>query len=173
MLCDGQPVRACLSLALDCADRRIEGLGDASVMQALQRAFIAAGAFQFRSRRATSDCEPWIGPPNLLWFWAALRQIYAINAAPRPAFALCVSPATRARRCGHSDAVNATRTTSFSLGLASRSTTIVARACDRSEPCHCRAFPTFMARSRNLRRMILPVAVIGRLSTNSTARGYW
>jgi carbon-monoxide dehydrogenase small subunit len=49
VLSDGQPVRACLSLALDCADRRIdtiEGLGEAPIMHALQRAFIAAGAFQ-------------------------------------------------------------------------------------------------------------------------------
>ena len=49
VLSDGQPVRACLSLALDCADRRIdtiEGLSEAPIMHALQRAFIAAGAFQ-------------------------------------------------------------------------------------------------------------------------------
>lgn len=49
VLADGQPVRSCLSLALDCDDRRIdtiEGLADQPVMQALQRAFIAGGAFQ-------------------------------------------------------------------------------------------------------------------------------
>jgi aerobic-type carbon monoxide dehydrogenase small subunit (CoxS/CutS family) len=49
VLADGRPVRACLSLALDCDDRRIdtiEGLNNRSVMQGLQRAFIAAGAFQ-------------------------------------------------------------------------------------------------------------------------------
>jgi len=49
VLSDGQPVRACLSLTLDCADRRIdtiEGLSEAPIMHALQRAFIAAGAFQ-------------------------------------------------------------------------------------------------------------------------------
>jgi carbon-monoxide dehydrogenase small subunit len=42
-------VRACLSLAFDCDDRRIdtiEGLNDQPVMQALQRAFITGGAFQ-------------------------------------------------------------------------------------------------------------------------------
>jgi carbon-monoxide dehydrogenase small subunit len=49
VLADGRPVRSCLSLALDCDDRginTIEGLTDQPVMQALQRAFIAGGAFQ-------------------------------------------------------------------------------------------------------------------------------
>ena len=49
VLADGKPVRSCLSLALDCDDRRIitiEGLAEEPVMQALQRAFIAGGAFQ-------------------------------------------------------------------------------------------------------------------------------
>ncbi len=49
VLSDSRPVRSCLSLALDCDDKRIdtiEGLGDQPVMQALQRAFIAGGAFQ-------------------------------------------------------------------------------------------------------------------------------
>ena len=49
VLSDSRPVRSCLSLALDCEDKRIdtiEGLGDQPVMQALQRAFIAGGAFQ-------------------------------------------------------------------------------------------------------------------------------
>ena len=49
VLSDGHPVRSCLSLALDCEDRRvdtIEGLTAHPVMQALQQAFITAGAFQ-------------------------------------------------------------------------------------------------------------------------------
>ena len=49
VLADGKPVRSCLSLAFDCDDRRIvtiEGLVEEPVMQALQRAFIAGGAFQ-------------------------------------------------------------------------------------------------------------------------------
>ncbi len=49
VLSDGRPVRSCLSLALDCEDRRvdtIEGLTAHPVMQALQQAFIATGAFQ-------------------------------------------------------------------------------------------------------------------------------
>lgn len=49
VLTDGRPVRSCLSLALDCDDKRIEtveGLSTRPLMQALQRAFIAAGAFQ-------------------------------------------------------------------------------------------------------------------------------
>ena len=49
MLSDSQPVRSCLSLALDCDDKRIEtieGLSNDPAMQALQHAFIAAGAFQ-------------------------------------------------------------------------------------------------------------------------------
>jgi carbon-monoxide dehydrogenase small subunit len=49
VLADGVPVRACLSLALDCEGREIEtldGLCDESRMQALQRAFVAPGAFQ-------------------------------------------------------------------------------------------------------------------------------
>ncbi len=49
VLADGVPVRACLTLALDCEGRRIEtieGLCEDSRMQALQRAFIARGAFQ-------------------------------------------------------------------------------------------------------------------------------
>lgn len=49
VLADGRPVRSCLSLALDCDDRRIdtiEGLAEEPIMQALQRAFIAGGAFQ-------------------------------------------------------------------------------------------------------------------------------
>jgi aerobic-type carbon monoxide dehydrogenase small subunit (CoxS/CutS family) len=49
VLADGRPVRSCLSLALDCDDRRIEtieGLTNHPVMQALQGAFIACGAFQ-------------------------------------------------------------------------------------------------------------------------------
>jgi aerobic-type carbon monoxide dehydrogenase small subunit (CoxS/CutS family) len=49
VLADGRPVRSCLSLALDCDDKRIEtieGLADRPTMQALQRAFIEAGAFQ-------------------------------------------------------------------------------------------------------------------------------
>jgi aerobic-type carbon monoxide dehydrogenase small subunit (CoxS/CutS family) len=49
VLSDGVPVRACLSLALDCQGRRVEtveGLCDHPRMQALQRAFIARGAFQ-------------------------------------------------------------------------------------------------------------------------------
>jgi aerobic-type carbon monoxide dehydrogenase small subunit (CoxS/CutS family) len=49
VLADGRPVRSCLSLALDCDDRpidTIEGLGGEPIMQALQRAFIARGAFQ-------------------------------------------------------------------------------------------------------------------------------
>jgi carbon-monoxide dehydrogenase small subunit len=49
VLADGVPVRACLSLALDCEEREIEtldGLCDESCMQALQRSFVAHGAFQ-------------------------------------------------------------------------------------------------------------------------------
>lgn len=49
VLADGRPVRSCLSLALDCDDKRIEtieGLADHPIMQTLQRAFIEAGAFQ-------------------------------------------------------------------------------------------------------------------------------
>jgi aerobic-type carbon monoxide dehydrogenase small subunit (CoxS/CutS family) len=49
VLSDNRPVRSCLSLARDCDDKRIdtiEGLGHNPVMQALQSAFIAAGAFQ-------------------------------------------------------------------------------------------------------------------------------
>jgi carbon-monoxide dehydrogenase small subunit len=49
VLADGVPVRACLSIALDCEGRRIEtveGLGEDPRMQALQQAFIAHGAFQ-------------------------------------------------------------------------------------------------------------------------------
>lgn len=49
VLADGRPIRSCLSLALDCEDKRIatiEGLGNDPVMQALQRAFVAGGAFQ-------------------------------------------------------------------------------------------------------------------------------
>jgi aerobic-type carbon monoxide dehydrogenase small subunit (CoxS/CutS family) len=49
VLADGRPVRSCLSLAFDCDDRRIdtiEGLANQPIMQALQRAFIAGGAFQ-------------------------------------------------------------------------------------------------------------------------------
>jgi carbon-monoxide dehydrogenase small subunit len=49
VLADGRPVRSCLSLALDCDDRgidTIEGLTNQPIMQALQRAFIAGGAFQ-------------------------------------------------------------------------------------------------------------------------------
>jgi aerobic-type carbon monoxide dehydrogenase small subunit (CoxS/CutS family) len=49
VLADGRPVRACLSLAGDCADKRIdtiEGLGEHPVMRALQRAFVAGAAFQ-------------------------------------------------------------------------------------------------------------------------------
>jgi carbon-monoxide dehydrogenase small subunit len=49
VLSDGVPVRACLSLALDCEGREIEtveGLCDEPRMRALQRAFIARGAFQ-------------------------------------------------------------------------------------------------------------------------------
>jgi aerobic-type carbon monoxide dehydrogenase small subunit (CoxS/CutS family) len=49
VLADGRPVRSCLSLALDCDDRpidTIEGLNGEPIMQALQRAFIARGAFQ-------------------------------------------------------------------------------------------------------------------------------
>lgn len=49
VLADGRPVRSCLSLALDCDDRlieTIEGLTNHPDMQALQRAFIACGAFQ-------------------------------------------------------------------------------------------------------------------------------
>ena len=49
VLADGRAVRSCLSLALDCDDRRIdtiEGLAEEPIMQALQRAFIAGGAFQ-------------------------------------------------------------------------------------------------------------------------------
>jgi aerobic-type carbon monoxide dehydrogenase small subunit (CoxS/CutS family) len=49
VLSDGRPARSCLSLALDCEDKHIdtiEGLGAHPTMQALQRAFIAAGAFQ-------------------------------------------------------------------------------------------------------------------------------
>ena len=48
VLADGRPVRSCLALALDCDDRgidTIEGLTNQPVMQALQRAFIARGAF--------------------------------------------------------------------------------------------------------------------------------
>ncbi len=49
VLADGRPVRSCLSLALDCEDRRvdtIEGLTTHPVMRTLQQAFVAAGAFQ-------------------------------------------------------------------------------------------------------------------------------
>ena len=49
VLSDSRPVRSCLSLALDCDDKRIEtieGLSNDPAMQALQHAFIAAGAFQ-------------------------------------------------------------------------------------------------------------------------------
>jgi aerobic-type carbon monoxide dehydrogenase small subunit (CoxS/CutS family) len=49
VLADGVPVRACLTLALDCDDKEvatIEGLGEDATMQALQRAFIDCGAFQ-------------------------------------------------------------------------------------------------------------------------------
>ncbi len=46
---DGWPVRACLSLAQGCEGgevRTLEGLNSTPRMQALQRAFIAGGAFQ-------------------------------------------------------------------------------------------------------------------------------
>ena len=46
---DGWPVRACLSLAQGCEGtqvRTLEGLNDTPRKQALQRAFIAGGAFQ-------------------------------------------------------------------------------------------------------------------------------
>jgi aerobic-type carbon monoxide dehydrogenase small subunit (CoxS/CutS family) len=46
---DGWPMRACLSLAHGCAGaqvRTLEGLNDTPRMQALQRAFTEAGAFQ-------------------------------------------------------------------------------------------------------------------------------
>jgi carbon-monoxide dehydrogenase small subunit len=49
VLVDDRPVRACLSLALDCVDSRIdtiEGLCADRTMQALQRAFVASAAFQ-------------------------------------------------------------------------------------------------------------------------------
>ena len=49
VLADGVPVRACLSLALDCEGRRIEtveGLSADPRMQALQCSFIGRGAFQ-------------------------------------------------------------------------------------------------------------------------------
>lgn len=49
VLVDGRAVRSCLSLAQDCEGQQIdtiEGLTAHSVMQALQNAFIAAGAFQ-------------------------------------------------------------------------------------------------------------------------------
>ncbi len=49
VLADGLPVRACLSIALDCEGREIqtvEGLGEDPRMQALQRSFVARGAFQ-------------------------------------------------------------------------------------------------------------------------------
>jgi len=49
VLADGRAVRSCLSLALDCDDKRIdtiEGLGEDPTMQTLQRAFISGGAFQ-------------------------------------------------------------------------------------------------------------------------------
>ena len=46
---DGEPMRACLSLAHGCAGREVrtlEGLTDDPRMQALQRAFAEGGAFQ-------------------------------------------------------------------------------------------------------------------------------
>jgi carbon-monoxide dehydrogenase small subunit len=46
---DGWPVRACLSLAQGCEGAEVhtlEGLSDTPRMQALQRAFVAGGAFQ-------------------------------------------------------------------------------------------------------------------------------
>jgi aerobic-type carbon monoxide dehydrogenase small subunit (CoxS/CutS family) len=46
---DGEPMRACLSLAHGCAGRAVrtlEGLADDARMQALQRAFAAGGALQ-------------------------------------------------------------------------------------------------------------------------------
>lgn len=49
VLSDGRPVRSCLLLAVNCDDIRIEtveGLSERPLMQTLQRAFIAAGAFQ-------------------------------------------------------------------------------------------------------------------------------
>ncbi|HEY1749489.1 MAG TPA: (2Fe-2S)-binding protein [Xanthobacteraceae bacterium] len=49
VLTDGVPVRACITLALDCDDKQvstIEGLGEEPTMQALQHAFINCGAFQ-------------------------------------------------------------------------------------------------------------------------------
>jgi aerobic-type carbon monoxide dehydrogenase small subunit (CoxS/CutS family) len=49
VLTDGRPVRSCLSLALDCDDKQIEtveGLLAQALMQTLQGAFVAAGAFQ-------------------------------------------------------------------------------------------------------------------------------
>jgi carbon-monoxide dehydrogenase small subunit len=49
VLADGVPVRACLSLALDCEGKEIqtiEGSSDDWRMQVLQRAFVEHGAFQ-------------------------------------------------------------------------------------------------------------------------------
>lgn len=49
VLVDGEPVRGCLMLAADCADREIitiEGLGDNGELSAVQMAFIETGAIQ-------------------------------------------------------------------------------------------------------------------------------
>ncbi len=49
VLLDGRPVYACLTLAVDCADREvttIEGLGCGDTLDPVQRAFIDADAFQ-------------------------------------------------------------------------------------------------------------------------------
>ena len=68
VLADGRPVRACLSLAFDCDDRRIdtiEGLNDQPVMQALQRAFITGGAYQCGQRRRAAVGRADIGEPGV------------------------------------------------------------------------------------------------------------
>ncbi|MCQ9617707.1 (2Fe-2S)-binding protein [Paenalcaligenes niemegkensis] len=49
VLVDGKPVSSCSTLAIDCADRRIQTIesgGDDAVIQALQQAFIKHGALQ-------------------------------------------------------------------------------------------------------------------------------
>jgi aerobic carbon-monoxide dehydrogenase small subunit len=49
VLVDGEPMRGCLLLAADCADRRIttiEGLAENGALSALQKAFVETGAIQ-------------------------------------------------------------------------------------------------------------------------------
>ena len=49
VLIDGEPVRGCLTLAVDCADRQIttiEGLDQSGELSAVQMAFVEKGAIQ-------------------------------------------------------------------------------------------------------------------------------